>query len=59
MITEWDPYSAVILNEVKGTVAYGDIIEGETVKEDIDPITGLAQKIIVSMTREKRQPRNI
>jgi DNA-directed RNA polymerase subunit beta' len=57
MIAEWDPYSAVILNEVKGTVAYGDIIEGETVKEDIDPITGLAQKIIVSMTREKRQPR--
>jgi DNA-directed RNA polymerase subunit beta' len=57
MVAEWDPYSAVILNEVQGTVAYGDIIEGETMKEDIDPITGLAQKIIVSMTREKRQPR--
>jgi DNA-directed RNA polymerase subunit beta' len=57
MLAEWDPYSAVILSEVEGTIAYGDIIEGETMKEDIDPTTGLAQRIIVSMTHEKRQPR--
>ncbi|MDY6821082.1 MAG: DNA-directed RNA polymerase subunit beta' [Deferribacterota bacterium] len=57
ILAEWDPYSSVIINEVKGRVAFGDIIEGETLKEDIDPITGLSQKIIVSLTREKKQPR--
>jgi DNA-directed RNA polymerase subunit beta' len=57
LLAEWDPYSAVILNEENGIVAYGDIIEGETMKEDIDPITGLSQKIIVNLTREKKQPR--
>jgi len=57
MLAEWDPYSAVILSDVEGTIAFGDIVEGETMKEDIDPTTGLSQRIIVSMTHEKRQPR--
>lgn len=57
IVSEWDPYAAVILNEYEGTVAFGDIIDGQTVKDDIDPITGFSQKIIVSNTKEKRQPR--
>ncbi|MCX8084901.1 MAG: DNA-directed RNA polymerase subunit beta' [Calditerrivibrio sp.] len=57
MLAEWDPYVSVILTEYEGRVAYGDIIEGETLKEEIDQITGVSQKIIISNTREKRQPR--
>jgi DNA-directed RNA polymerase subunit beta' len=57
ILAEWDPYAAVIMTEYQGKVAFGDIIEGETLKEDIDPITGLAQKVIISNTRDKKQPR--
>ncbi|WP_022850624.1 DNA-directed RNA polymerase subunit beta' [Limisalsivibrio acetivorans] len=57
LIAEWDPYAAVILTEYEGTVAFGDIIEGETLKEEIDPITGLSQKVVIANTRGKKQPR--
>lgn len=57
LLAEWDPYAAVIMTEHEGRVAFGDIIEGETLKEDIDPITGLSQKVIISNTRDKKQPR--
>jgi DNA-directed RNA polymerase subunit beta' len=57
LLAEWDPYAALIMTEVAGKVAFGDIIEGETLKEDIDPITGLAQKVIIGNTKDKKQPR--
>lgn len=57
LIAEWDPYVAVILTEYPGRVAFGDIVEGETLKEEIDPITGLSQKVIIANTRGKKQPR--
>ncbi len=57
LLAEWDPFAAVIMTEQEGRVAFGDIIEGETLKEDIDPITGLSQKVVISNTRDKKQPR--
>ena len=57
LLAEWDPYAAVIMTEFKGRVAFGDIVEGETLKEDIDSITGLSQKVIIANTRGKKQPR--
>ncbi|MGD9809118.1 MAG: DNA-directed RNA polymerase subunit beta' [Deferribacterales bacterium] len=57
LIAEWDPYAAVIMTEFKGRVAFGDIVEGETLKEDIDAITGLSQKVVIANTRGKKQPR--
>lgn len=56
-LAEWDSYASVIMTEYEGRVAFGDVVIGETLKEDIDPITGLAQKVIISNTRDKKQPR--
>ncbi len=56
-LVEWDPYTNSILTEVAGTIAYGDIIEGTTMKEDFDEITGLSSKVIISHRDEKKQPR--
>jgi len=56
-LIEWDPYTNSILTEVSGTVAFGDIIEGITMKEDFDEITGLSTKVIVSHRDEEKQPR--
>ena len=56
-LVEWDPYTDSILTEVEGKVAFGDIVEGVTMKEDFDDITGLSTKIIISHRDEKKQPR--
>jgi len=56
-LVEWDPYTNSILTEVQGTVAFGDIVEGLTMQEDFDEITGLSTKVIISHRDEKKQPR--
>ncbi|CCQ90302.1 DNA-directed RNA polymerase, beta' subunit [Nitrospina gracilis 3/211] len=56
-LVEWDPYTNSILTEVEGTIAFGDVVEGITMKEDFDEITGLSTKVIISHRDEKRQPR--
>ena len=56
-LVEWDPYTNSILTEVEGTIAFGDVVEGLTMKEDFDEITGLSSKVIISHRDEKKQPR--
>jgi DNA-directed RNA polymerase subunit beta' len=47
LLAEWDPFSIPILAEVDGTAKYGDIIEGKTMQEQVDEVTGLSRKVIV------------
>jgi DNA-directed RNA polymerase subunit beta' len=53
-LVEWDPYSTPILTEVGGKVALGDILEGVTVKEEVDEITGLSHKVIIDYPANMR-----
>ncbi|HSD95025.1 MAG TPA: DNA-directed RNA polymerase subunit beta', partial [Syntrophales bacterium] len=57
LIAEWDPFSIPILAEVPGTVKYGDIVEGKTVQEQVDEVTGLSRKVIVEFTDADLRPR--
>ncbi len=56
-LVEWDPYTNSILTEVEGVIAFGDVVEGLTMQEDFDEITGLSTKVIISHRDEKKQPR--
>src|SRR3990170_4608682 len=56
VIVEWDPYTFSILTEEPGTVRFKDIIEGVTVHEEVDEVTGLSRFIIVDSPDEKKQP---
>jgi DNA-directed RNA polymerase subunit beta' len=56
-IAEWDPYTFAILTEVGGTVHWRDLIEGVTVHEEQDEVTGLVRPIVMDSPDEKRQPR--
>jgi len=47
VFVSWDPYTSPILTEVSGTVKYEDIIEGVTIKEELDEATGLTDKVII------------
>src|SRR4029453_986448 len=42
--------------EEPGTVRFKDIIEGLTVHEEVDEVTGLSRFIIVDSPDEKKQP---
>ncbi|HMS81387.1 MAG TPA: DNA-directed RNA polymerase subunit beta', partial [Burkholderiaceae bacterium] len=56
ILVEWDPYTFSILTEESGNIRFKDIIEGVTVHEDLDEITGLSRLIIVDSADEKKQP---
>ncbi|GAB4488723.1 MAG: DNA-directed RNA polymerase subunit beta' [Thermodesulfovibrionales bacterium] len=53
-LVEWDPYSTPLITEVGGKVAFGDIIEGQTVKEEVDETTGLSHKVIIDYPANMR-----
>ena len=55
-LVEWDPFTFAILTEVGGKVTFRDIIEGVTMKEEVDEVTGLSRKVIGESPDEKRQP---
>jgi DNA-directed RNA polymerase beta' subunit len=52
LLAEWDPYTIPIITEVSGRVKFGDVIEGLTMTEQVDEVTGLSRKVIVEY-REK------
>ena len=55
-LVEWDPFTFAILTEWGGKVVFKDIVEGITMKEEVDEVTGLARKVIMDSPDEKRQP---
>ncbi|MGE3706722.1 MAG: DNA-directed RNA polymerase subunit beta', partial [Vicinamibacterales bacterium] len=56
VLVEWDPYTFSILTEEPGQIKFKDILEGVTVHEEVDEVTGLSRYIIVDSPDEKKQP---
>ena len=67
LIAEWDPYTVPLLTDVSGRVNFTDIVDGRTMQEKLDPVTGLSTKVIVDsrdgevrpqvmVVNEKHQP---
>lgn len=56
-IAEWDPFAVPILTEVSGTLKYGDVIEGVTMQETLDEVTGLSRKRIIESKDKDTRPR--
>jgi DNA-directed RNA polymerase subunit beta' len=46
-LAEWDPYTLPIITERNGTVEYLDLLDGVTLVERVDEVTGLTSKVIV------------
>ena len=54
LLVEWDPYSLPIITELGGRIAVGDLVEGVSVKEEVDEVTGLAHKVIIDYPANMR-----
>jgi len=46
-LAEWDPYTLPIITEKAGKIEYLDLIEGVTLVERMDEVTGLTSKVVV------------
>jgi len=57
VLAEWDPFTIPIMTEVPGRVKFGDIIEGSTMQERRDPVTGKISRIIVESKDMDVRPR--
>lgn len=51
-ICSWDPFNAVIISEVTGTIRFEGILEGITFREESDEQTGHREKVVIE-TKDK------
>jgi DNA-directed RNA polymerase subunit beta' len=56
LLFTWDPYANPIITDVDGVVRFVDIVEDETVRESLDEITGLRQRVIIEDREKKLHP---
>jgi DNA-directed RNA polymerase subunit beta' len=52
----WDPYTNPIMTDVGGVVRFVDIVEDETVREELDELTGRRQRVIIEDREKKLHP---
>ncbi len=57
LVAEWDPYTNPILTEATGKVKFGDIVEGVTVREQVDEVTGMSRRVIIDVRGGDYRPR--
>jgi DNA-directed RNA polymerase subunit beta' len=53
-LAEWDPYTLPIITEKAGKLEYLDLIEGVTLVERMDEVTGLTSKVVVDYKQNVR-----
>ncbi len=56
LISDWDPYNAVILSEVPGKVNFESIIENVTFRIESDEQTGYHEKVVVESRQKAKNP---
>ena len=56
LVSDWDPYNAVILSEVQGKVVFDNIIEGTTYRVESDEQTGYHDKVIIETRQKAKNP---
>ncbi len=57
LMAEWDPYTTPIVTEVGGTIKFGDIVEGVSMREEVDQVSGLSTKVISESKDPSLRPR--
>src|SRR5207237_2892828 len=55
-LAEWDPFANPIITEVSGTVKFSDIVDGVTMNEQLDEVTGLSRKSIIESRDQDARP---
>jgi DNA-directed RNA polymerase subunit beta' len=54
-LAEWDPFMMPVITEKAGTVKYQDLVENQTLTEQTDEATGIAQKVVIEYRATSRK----
>ncbi|MDD2197150.1 MAG: DNA-directed RNA polymerase subunit beta' [Bacteroidales bacterium] len=55
-LCEWDPWNAVIISEMDGTIAFDSVIKDVTFREESDEQTGFREKVITETRDRTKNP---
>ncbi|MDR2847850.1 MAG: DNA-directed RNA polymerase subunit beta' [Bacteroidales bacterium] len=56
LICRWDPFSAVIISEVSGTIAFDNLTDGVTFREETDDQTGFSEMVVIESRDRQKNP---
>ncbi|MCX6251073.1 MAG: DNA-directed RNA polymerase subunit beta' [Bacteroidetes bacterium] len=56
LISDWDPYNAVILSDIAGKVSFDNIIENVTYRVESDEQTGYHDKVVIETRQKAKNP---
>jgi DNA-directed RNA polymerase subunit beta' len=51
---DWDPYTTPIITEVSGKIRAEDLVDGLSIREEVDEATGIAQRVIADWRTSAR-----
>ncbi|MEL6870713.1 MAG: DNA-directed RNA polymerase subunit beta' [Pseudomonadota bacterium] len=51
VVANWDPHTHPVITEVSGTLRFKDFVDGVTVNEQVDEITGLSNIVIADQSQ--------
>ena len=57
VLLEWDPFTFSILTESEGHCRFVDLVEGITLQEQVDEVSGMSQWVVTDSADVKREPR--
>ena len=52
ILVEWDPYTIPIITEKEGTAHYVDIVDGISMREEIDDSTGIGSRVVIDWKQQ-------
>jgi DNA-directed RNA polymerase subunit beta' len=56
VIFSWDPYTNPIIADVEGVIRFVELVEDESVSEELDELTGLRQRVVIEDRDKKLHP---
>jgi DNA-directed RNA polymerase subunit beta' len=56
LICRWDPFSAVIISESSGTIAFDNLTDGVTFREETDDQTGFSEMVVIESRDRQKNP---
>jgi DNA-directed RNA polymerase subunit beta' len=56
VIFTWDPYTNPIIADTEGIIRFVDLVEDESVSEELDELTGLRQRVVIEDREKKLHP---
>ena len=59
IIAQWDPHHYPIISELNGNIKYVNLVEGVTIKREVDEITGLSNLVVIDLNKTNQSNNNI